>query len=191
MEIQKTKPTFIISVLKVECWVGLVFFNFNFFINKISHANDWSTKKIPKLGSEMNLSKVPPKSLLMKNSGNNFIFSLVFYLVMWVMKASKNFGKIAIELNFLEGVKTHFGKIALNWCIFRNEKNNNYLPDIILLLLIQLGFRKTKHLKMTIWISALWKIYMYFAKERPEMVVKWPFLSHKEKILQNCIKFMS
>ena len=50
----------------------------------------------------------------MKNSGNNFIFSLVFYLVMWVMKASKNFGKIAIELNFLEGVKTHFGKIALN-----------------------------------------------------------------------------
>ena len=96
LEIEKAKPTFIISVLKVECWVGLVFFNFNFFINKISHANDWSTKKIPKLGSEMNLSKVPPKSLLMKNSGNNFIFSLVFYLVMWVMKASKNFGKTAI-----------------------------------------------------------------------------------------------
>ena len=33
---------------------------------------------------------------LLKNSGNNFIFLPAFYLIMWVMKASKNFGKTAI-----------------------------------------------------------------------------------------------
>ena len=50
----------------------------------------------------------------------------VFYLIMWVMKAPKSFGKIAIlkiwELIFIGGVKTHFGKLALKWCIFKHEK---------------------------------------------------------------------
>ena len=41
----------------------------------------------------MNLTKVSPKFSLMKNLGNNFIFLPAFYLIMWVMKASKNFGK--------------------------------------------------------------------------------------------------
>ena len=39
LEIKKTKPTFIISVLKVEYSVALVFSIFNFFINKIALAN--------------------------------------------------------------------------------------------------------------------------------------------------------
>ena len=39
LEIEKTKPTFIISVLKVEYWVVLVSSISNFFINKISQAN--------------------------------------------------------------------------------------------------------------------------------------------------------
>ena len=47
------------------------------------------------------------------------------------------------------------------------------------LLLIQIGFRKPKHLKMTVWISALWKIFMLLAKLGPEMAIKWPFMSHK------------
>ena len=41
LEIEKTKPTFIISVLKVEYKVGLVFSISNFFINKSSLANNW------------------------------------------------------------------------------------------------------------------------------------------------------
>ena len=42
------------------------------------------------------------------------------------MKAQKNFEKITIlkiwELVFLGDVKTHFGKLAMKWCIFRHDK---------------------------------------------------------------------
>ena len=117
----------------------------------------------PKLWSEMNRTKVSHKISLMKSSGNHFIFLPVFYLITWVMKASKDFGKIAIlkiwELISSGDVKTHFGKLALKWCIFRHEKKN-ILTDIMLLLLIQAGFRHTKHIKMTVWISVLWKIFL-------------------------------
>ena len=42
LEIEKTKPTFIISVLKVDIIkVGLVFSISNFFIAKMSLANNW------------------------------------------------------------------------------------------------------------------------------------------------------
>ena len=62
----------------------------------------------------------------MKSSKKNFIFLLVFYLVMCLMKAPKNYEKIAIlktqELVSFWGIKTHFGKIALKWCIFRHKK---------------------------------------------------------------------
>ena len=40
-EIEKTKPTFIISVLKVEYLVVLVSSISNFFTNKTSLANNW------------------------------------------------------------------------------------------------------------------------------------------------------
>ena len=43
-EIEKTKPT---SVLKVEYYVVLVSLISNFFINKMSLANNWRRKKIP------------------------------------------------------------------------------------------------------------------------------------------------
>ena len=45
LEIEKTKPTFIISVLKVEYQVVLVSSIFSFFINKMSLANKWMRKK--------------------------------------------------------------------------------------------------------------------------------------------------
>ena len=48
LEIEKTKPTFIISVLKVDITkVGLVFSISNFFITKTPLANNWRRKKIP------------------------------------------------------------------------------------------------------------------------------------------------
>jgi hypothetical protein len=47
LEIEKTKPTFVISVLKVECLVVLVSSISNGFINKMSLANNWMRKKIP------------------------------------------------------------------------------------------------------------------------------------------------
>jgi hypothetical protein len=41
LEIEKTKPTFIISVLKVDYYVVLVSSISNFFTNKTSLANKW------------------------------------------------------------------------------------------------------------------------------------------------------
>ena len=50
LEIEKTKPTFIVSVLKVDVVkVGLVFSVSNFFITKTSHASKWMRKKLPSL----------------------------------------------------------------------------------------------------------------------------------------------
>ena len=49
-----------------------------------------------KLCFKMKMTKVYSKHLLMKSSRNNFIFLLAFYLIMCLMKAPKNFGKIAI-----------------------------------------------------------------------------------------------
>ena len=66
---------------------------------------------------ETKITKLYSKMILVKRSENNFVFLPVFYLIMWLMKASKNFGKIAIlkiwELISLGGIKTHFGKLAL------------------------------------------------------------------------------
>ena len=48
VEIEKTKPTIIILVLKVDIIkVGLVFSISNFFITKTPLANNWRRKKIP------------------------------------------------------------------------------------------------------------------------------------------------
>ena len=51
LEIEKPKPTFVISVLKVDMYyitkMGLVFSISNFFIYKTYQANNWSAKKIP------------------------------------------------------------------------------------------------------------------------------------------------
>ena len=81
-----------------------------------------------KLCFETKMTKVYSRNLLMKWSKDNFIFLLVFHLIMCLMKAPKNFGKIAIlkrwELVSLGDAKTHFGKIALLQCIFRHEKKN-------------------------------------------------------------------
>jgi hypothetical protein len=49
LEIEKTKSTFVISVLKVEYLVVLVSSISSFFINKMSLANKWMRKKIPSL----------------------------------------------------------------------------------------------------------------------------------------------
>ena len=48
LEIERTKPTFIISTFKTDIVkVGLVFSISNFFITKMSLANKWMKKKIP------------------------------------------------------------------------------------------------------------------------------------------------
>ena len=80
----------------------------------------------PILWVHINATKVIPKKLLVKSSENGFILVPAFYLIMCLMKAPKNFEKIAIlkiwELVSLGGGKTHFGKLALKWCIFRHEE---------------------------------------------------------------------
>ena len=72
---------------------------------------------------EMKSTKLCSKMLLVNSSENNSIFLPAFYLIMCLMKASKNFEKIAIlktqDLVSFLGSKTHFGKLALKWCIFR------------------------------------------------------------------------
>ena len=47
MEIEKNKPTFITSVLKVVYYVGLVFSNSNFVINKSPREGNLFVKKVP------------------------------------------------------------------------------------------------------------------------------------------------
>jgi hypothetical protein len=65
LEIEKTKPTFIISVFKVEYSVALVSSIFNFFTNKIALANKWMRKII--------LSR--SNSALIKNSPFKILYS--------------------------------------------------------------------------------------------------------------------
>ena len=76
--------------------------------------------------THINVTMVISRKLLVKSSEKDFIFLPAFYLIMCLMQAPKNSEKIAI-LKILEhvsfwGVKTHFGKQALKWCIFRHEK---------------------------------------------------------------------
>ena len=64
-----------------------------------------------------NVTKAYSKSSEVKSSENSFIFLPAFYLIMCLMKAPKNFEKIAIlktqELISFLGAKTHIGKLAL------------------------------------------------------------------------------
>ena len=80
------------------------------------------------------------------------------------MKSPKNFEKIAIlkiwQLVFYWDVKTYFGILPLKWCIFRHSMYDFNV--------IQLRFRHTKHLKMTVWISVLWKVSMQLPKKWPQ-----------------------
>ena len=78
-----------------------------------------------KLCFETKSTKLYLKMLSVKSSDNKLFFLNVFYLIRWLMKVSKKFGKIDIlkiwELISLGGVKNHFGKLALKWCICRHE----------------------------------------------------------------------
>ena len=74
----------------------------------------WHFDNVP-IGNEVHKSIL--KFFIYKKFKKQFYFLPVFYLVMCLKKAPKNFGKIAIlkiwELVSLGGAKTHFGKIAL------------------------------------------------------------------------------
>jgi hypothetical protein len=65
LEIKKTKPTFIITVLKVEYEVVLVSLISNCFSNKISHANKWMRKKKNLLAV---IQQIRPKFLMRPQS---------------------------------------------------------------------------------------------------------------------------
>ena len=66
------------------------------------------------------------KNVIVEKFRKQFNFLPVFALIMCFMKAPKNFVKVAIlkiwELVSLEGVKTHFGKLALNPNIYSGFK---------------------------------------------------------------------
>ena len=83
---------------------------------------------------EKKRTKLYSKVLLVKSLGNNFILLPVIYLFMWIMKASKNFGKISIkkiwQLISLWGVKTQF--INLPWNdVFSGTTKTRFQPMII------------------------------------------------------------
>ena len=59
LEIEKTKATFIISVLKVVYVVVLVFLISNFFTNKNSQGRKLSAKKIPSSGNSALVQGLP------------------------------------------------------------------------------------------------------------------------------------
>ena len=94
---------------------------FGFFPISSSEASS-SWKYQPencKLCFETKSTKLYSKMLLVKSSENGFVFLPVFYLIMWLMKVSKSFGKLAIlkiwELISLGSVKTHFGKLMMHF----------------------------------------------------------------------------
>ena len=58
LEIEKTKPTFVISTFKTDIIkVGLVFSISNFFITKTSLANKWMRKEIPSCSNSALMSQ--------------------------------------------------------------------------------------------------------------------------------------
>ena len=100
------------------------------------------------------------KKIIREKFRNQLKFLSVFYHIMCLMKAFRSFGKIAIlkiwELVSLVGILSLFGVMHFHF----SGMKKNILTNVELLLLIQLRFRHTMHLKMTVWISVLWKIFM-------------------------------
>ena len=98
---------------------------------------------------------------------NSFIFLPAFYLIMCLMKASKNFENIAIlktqELVSFLGYKTHFGKLALKGCIFRHKERRLW----------------------SILCGSFWSNYNFYILSTS----KWPSESQFcERYLHNCPK---
>ena len=82
LKIEKTKPTFIGSVLKVEYTVALVSSILNFFINKISLANTWRRTLIhfcSNSASVLNICLDNFETLIkiLNNITNNFLKNLM------------------------------------------------------------------------------------------------------------------
>ena len=80
-------------------------------------------------------TKLASEFLLVKSSENNFISLPAYYLIIWLMKAKKNFAKLAIlktgGLVSFWGVKIHFDKTPLKWCIFRQDKKKDFIQYIV------------------------------------------------------------
>ena len=107
LEIEKTKPTFIISVLKVDIIkVGLVFSISNFFITKMPLANNWRRKKY-----------LPAVIQLYHNSYSNIGSLLQYWVAKVIWMEGKNckmdmakmrddwYSKSIIELRFEDAMK--------------------------------------------------------------------------------------
>ena len=94
-----------------------------------------------------------------KNSTQNANISVSFFLCNLVQKQT------LVSFVF-------FVFFCIYLCVFRHNFCTNYITS-----------RLIKHLKMTVWISVLWKIFTYVvAKKWPEMVVKWQVLKLKFSI---------
>jgi hypothetical protein len=81
LKIEKPKPTFIISVLKVEHWVTLVSWIFNFFNYKIALANKWMRKIIPSCSNSALIITVVVMTMFVKNIFVKTMFIKNFMLV--------------------------------------------------------------------------------------------------------------
>ena len=124
--------TAIICIEKMHWKLGQENYGVILHIRKVSlNAVKKKSSFLNILWVHINATKVIPKKLLVKSSENGFILVPAFYLIMCLMKAPKNFENIAIlkiwELVSFGGGKTHFGKLALKWCIFWHEKKIFYL----------------------------------------------------------------
>ena len=98
---------------------------------------------------------------------------------MWLMKAPKNFEKIVIlktqELVFLWGVKTCFGKLPLNWCIFRHDIF--YFKPILCPSFWSNQDLDTLSTSKWLFEHEFWEKNHVIGIKWPEMVIKWPFIS--------------
>ena len=113
---------YLVSISYVQGVPQLYVLNYIVRIPFVHNFKNWVSKDL----LETKRTKVHLKILLMKTSENNFICLPVFCLILCLMKALKNFEKVSIlkiwELVSLVGVKTHFCKIALKWCISDMKK---------------------------------------------------------------------
>ena len=83
----------------LSCFFNVTVKSISGHLQDIERVGDFNTlfwDFCNKLCFETKSTKLYSKILLVKSSENSFVFLPVFYLIMWLMKALKNFGKIAI-----------------------------------------------------------------------------------------------
>ena len=97
-----------------------------------------------------------------------FLYKWPLYNLFWPF-----FCHMYVKLTQKWGSDGHFEVLNRSYLRLVQKLWHKMQIFLFLFLLYQLRFRLIKHLKMTVWISVLWKITMWL----PNLVIKWQFSS--------------